>query len=119
MIRFPDFGVIFLVHGPTVALKAGIAEGDDIAGADLVVLLHRGVRHVGVDEGAVGTDADGEEGVGKGFQEFQDQGVGCSVADGAVLLGVGTVGDAEAESFVGVLELVLTRACWWRLVALF
>lgn len=107
------------MHGAAMALEAGVAESDNVAGADLVVLLYGCVCHVNVDEGAKGTDANREEGIWKSFQEVKDQGVGRTVTDGAILLGVGTFGDSEAETFVGVLELILTGAGRRWLVALF
>jgi len=50
------------MQGAMLALEAGVAERDDIAGADLIELGDGGVGEVGVDEGAVGAGADGQEG---------------------------------------------------------
>lgn len=102
-----------------MALKASGAESDDVAGTDLVELLDGGVGHVGVDEGAEGAHADREEGVGEGGEQVEDEGVRGAVADGGVLLGVGSFGNAEAEAFVGVFELVLAGTRGGRFMALF
>jgi len=118
VIRLADVDGILLIHGAAVALKAGVAEGDDVAGPDLVELGDGGVGEVGVDESAVGAGADGEQGVGQGGKEVEDEGVRAAVADGAVLLAFGRFGDARAELGVGGLELVLARARGWGLVAL-
>ena len=74
------------MHGSMFTLKFGVAEGDDITRADLVVLLDRGVGEVGVDEGAIGTGADRLECVIEGFEEVEDKSVGAAVTDNVIFL---------------------------------
>ena len=102
-----------------MTLEFSVTKGNDVAGPDLVVLLDRGVGEVGVDEGAVGAGADGEEHGGERGEEVVDEGVGRAVADDGVLFAFGGFGDANAESGVGVFELVLAEARGWWFVALF
>ena len=118
VVRLADVDGVLLMHGAAVALKAGVAEGDDVTRPDLVELGDGGVGEVGVDESAVGAGADGEQGVGQGGKEVEDEGVRAAVADGAVLLAFGRLGDAGAELGVGGLELVLAGARGRGLVAL-
>lgn len=106
------------MHGAAVALKAGVAERDDVAGPNLVELRDGGVGEVGVDEGAIGARADGEQGLGEGREQVEHQCVRAAVADHAVLLAFGRFGDAGAELGVCGLELVLARARGWGFVAL-
>lgn len=118
VVRLADVDGILLVHGAAVALEAGVAEGDDVAGPDLVELRDGGVGEVGVDEGAVGARADGEQGIGEGREQLDDQRVRAAVADHAVLPAFSRFGDAGAEFGVCGLELVLARASGWGFVAL-
>ena len=116
------------VNRLSVAHKFRIAETDNVARSDLVELLGRGVGEVGVDGGAVGARADGEEGVGG--EEREDEGV-CAAAgvggDGGGVggggggggFGRGVAGDDAAELVRGGFELVLARGGGWAFVALF
>ncbi len=54
MIWFANLGTVFLMKTTFVTLKFGIAEADDIASPDLVVLLDGRIGQIGVDQSTVG-----------------------------------------------------------------
>lgn len=107
VVRFPDLHVVLLVHGAAVTLEARVPEADNVTGTDLIILLHRSIGKVGVNEGTVGARPDGEQCVGEWGQEMMDQSVGSAVSNGRVLDSVDGISDAGTELGVGVLELVL------------
>lgn len=118
VVGFANLGAVLLVHGAAVALEAGVAEADDVTGADLVVLGYGGVRQVGVHQGTVASGSDGKEGIGQRIEQVLDQPVRGTVANGRVLDRVDGFRDLGCELDVGLLKLVLTRLQGWGLMAL-
>jgi len=101
-----------------LTLELGITQRDDVAGADLVVLLGGGVGQVAVDDGAVGASSNWQQGVCERFEKLLDQALWCAVSDDGFLARVDSFGDAAAELLVCLFELVLTLAGRWWFVSL-
>lgn len=56
-----------------VPLELGVPEGDNIAGANFVVLLDRCVGEVSVDKSTIGAVADGGKSTGNGGEGIGDE----------------------------------------------
>ncbi|KAI6876472.1 hypothetical protein KC338_g247 [Hortaea werneckii] len=84
----PVLGLVPLLEGAVVAFEFGVAEGEDVPRPDLVVLHGGRIGEVGVDEGAVGADADGEERIlaGGPLDELQGEVFWPTLADSSVFL---------------------------------
>lgn len=116
--------LVLLVHGARVlALEFGVAQRDNVASPYLVELHDGSIGQIGVNKGAVGTDADGVERLRLGFHELGDESWRRAVADRGILLAVTKrgccFGDLGSEALPVALELVLAKFGGRRLVALF
>ena len=100
VVGLADLDAVLGVHGAMLALEARVSYREDVARADDVVQLRRGVGHVRVDERAVGARAHGAEGVRERSEKLLDEAVGGPVANDAVLLGSGGLADVATETLV-------------------
>lgn len=109
MFWTPNIQAVLCVHRAVFALELGVAERDDIAGPDLIVLRDARVGDVGVYQGTVGARADREQRCGHGAEDFQDHGLRTPVAEGRVVFRCRCGRDGVSEFAVGAFQLLLAE----------